>query len=356
MKLIEFIYQEKIDKTGIINSDYTWYDLAKKFNIKEGYSRSQRTKAANDIWRAHKKNQTTKVETFPHPNKDNYDWETLVAGSKSTAGSPGTDGQPFYLELEKEWFPDIPYKEDGVYIILGCVHVPFYNREFMKAALRCISTLDVKGLILNGDFLDLNTLSFYDKGKNPLEGINLGVEYEQGNKLLDVLESALPKDIYKAYLYGNHEDRFWRHMKSIDFAKLKGAVKSPTEAMRLVERGYEILEDWANDEIQIGDLTIIHGEFCSTHTCKSHLDTYKKNMLFAHTHRVQMYREGEHVAYNIGSMADFDSPAFNYASKSMKKRWSNGFAIATVVNGKTSVEQIIWQKDHFIYGGKVWKV
>ncbi len=69
-----------------------------------------------------------------------------------------------------------------------------------------------------------------------------------------------------------------------------------------------------------------------------------------------MYREGEHVAFNIGSMADFNSPAFGYATKSMKKQWTNGFAIATVVDGVTSVEQIIWNKDHFVYGGNIWKV
>ena len=157
-------------------------------------------------------------------------------------------------------------------------------------------------------------------------------------------------------LFGNHEDRFHRHMSTVDFSKLKGAIKSPTEALKLVERGFEVYENWVEDEVTIGDLTIIHGEFCTTFPTKKHLDVYKKNMLFAHTHRSQMYREGEHVAFNIGSMADFNSPAFNYATKSMKKQWSNGFAIATVVNGITSVEQITWNKNHFVYGGTVWKV
>jgi len=337
--LINFIYQEKINETGIVKSGYTWLDLATKFNIKPQGTSRQRSKAANDIWRRFKKSNV-------------YDGIKIEKEYKS----PFLKGSDFDLEIEEEWFPKIPTKGDGIYIIMGCVHVPFANLEFMKAVLKCIQTLDVTGLIFNGDFLDLNTLSFYDKGKIPVNGITLGYEYDQGNRMLDVIESVLPDDIYKCFIYGNHEDRFKRHMKSVDFAKLKGAVKDPTEALKLVDRGYEVFENWSTDELVLGDLTIIHGEFCGVHTAKAHLDTYKKNMLFAHTHRSQMYREGEHVSYNIGSMANFKSPAFNYATKSMKKKWSNGFAIATVVNGKTTVEQINWNEDHFVYGGNIWKV
>ncbi len=314
---------------------FSWLNLANRFEIKPNGTDSQKRKAANDIWRNFKKSQGHQAPTIEEFTKE-YDYSNLDE-FKYKAGV-----------CSKE--------KNGVYIIMGCVHVPFFNLNFMKAAIKCISTLNVKGIIFNGDFLDLATLSFHDKGKNAVEGVTLGKEYESGNKVLDSIEAVIPKFSQKIFLYGNHEDRFNRHMSTVDYGKLKGAIKSPIEGLNLNTRGYKVYTDWINDEVNLGDLTIIHGEFIGTNSCKRHLDAYKKNVLYAHTHRVSMYREGEHVAFNIGSMADFNSPAFGYATKSMKKQWTNGFAIATVVDGVTSVEQIIWNKDHFVYGGNIWKV
>jgi len=330
--------------------NYTWLELANRFEIKTNGTDSQKRKAANDIWRNFKKTQGHSAPTIEEFNSTNY---YQVEKDYSLPGCTFTTSQ---YSIEKFIESQTEIKSNGVYIIMGCVHVPFFNLNFMKAAVKCISNLNVKGIIFNGDFLDLATLSFHDKGKNTVQGVNLGDEYKSGNLVLDTLEAVIPRDAEKIFLYGNHEDRFNRHMATVDYAKLKGALKSPIEGLNLESRGYKIYTDWINDEVNIGDLTIIHGEFVGTNSCKRHLDAYKKNILFCHTHRASMHREGEHVAYNIGSMADFNSPAFGYATKSMKKQWTNGFAIATVVDGVTSVEQIIWNKDHFVYGGNIWKV
>lgn len=47
-ELIEYIL-----KNG---KDQTWYEFAVKFNIRPGYSRKERTKAANDVWRGYERN------------------------------------------------------------------------------------------------------------------------------------------------------------------------------------------------------------------------------------------------------------------------------------------------------------
>jgi hypothetical protein len=245
-------------------------------------------------------------------------------------------------------------KENGQYLILGCVHAPFINAEFWKSIINFCKDQknNIKGLIFNGDFLDLNSLSSHDKGRMPLKGVSLGYEYRESNKLLTQIERALNDNIYKGFIYGNHEDRYNRYISSPDNKKLEGAVLSPEQALNLQERGYNIYKDWKNDELQLGDLTIIHGEFFNVHLCKKYLDVFKKNMLMAHSHRVQVYKEGEHAAYNIGCLLDINAPVFNYASKAMKKTWSNAFAIANLYNGKTSVDIINWEKEYFWYGGK----
>ena len=52
-------------------------------------------------------------------------------------------------------------------------------------------------------------------------------------------------------------------------------------------------------------------------------------------------------------MGDSNTAAFNYASRSMKKNWSNGFAIVNIdEDGYYFVEQIMWQNGKFYYAGK----
>lgn len=253
--------------------------------------------------------------------------------------------------------PVIPVKEDGMYLVLGCVHAPFTNKAFWKAMLKLAQEHknNIKGIILAGDFLDLHSLSNYDKGQIPIKGVTLSMEYEGGNAYLNSLLNTLNGDIYKGWIRGNHEHRHSKYMKDVNNSKLGDALPTPEKALKLVDRGFEIFTDWVNDEIQLGDLTIIHGEICAVHVAKKMIDTFKRNFLMFHTHRVQMYREGEHVAYNAGTMADFDSPVFNYATKAMKKTWSNAFAVATLSKGKTSVETPVWNGKSFTFGGKIYK-
>jgi hypothetical protein len=302
-------------KGGKINSGMSWKEILEELNIEP--SKVNRKKAS-DIWRRRE------VESL-YPNDLNN--------------------------------IDINNKKDGIYLSLGCVHAPFTNKVFWKAMLKMAKEHkdNIKGLIINGDFLDLHSLSAYDRGSIAIDGVTLSMEYEGGNAYLNSILNVLNKDVYKGFIYGNHEARYKKYMKNIDNSKLGSSLPSPETALKLVEKGFEVFTDWVNDEIVIGDLTIIHGEFCNVHVTKKYIDVFKKNFLFNHTHRVSMYREGEHVAYNAGTMGDLNSPIFNYATKAMKKTWSNAFAIITLNKGITSVELPVWNNDHFIYGGKIYK-
>jgi hypothetical protein len=264
-----------------------------------------------------------------------------------------------YQDKYDNYIPEysIPNKEDGLYLILGCVHAPFVNMTLWKALLKFASDNknEISGLILNGDFLDMNTLSFHDRGKMPLEGINLGWEYDKSKQLLLSLEKRLNSDIYKGYLRGNHEERYERQMKDPSMYKLKGSIKSPEDALGLTERNWDIYLNWKEDEIELGDISIIHGEFFNEHVCKKYLDVFKKNLLFAHTHRQQLYTTKNHKAYNIGCMLDINAQVFNYASKAMRESWVNGFAVGTLYNNRTSIDLVRWEDSFFSFGGKIYQ-
>jgi hypothetical protein len=243
----------------------------------------------------------------------------------------------------------------GMHILMGCNHVPFEHKQLHKSLFKLIADYksDIKGFHLMGDFLDLNALSSHDVGKFvAVPGLTLDTEYKAGNNLLDKFDAALPENTWKTYMYGNHEDRYWRWMSKMDNAKTP--LVSPTESLGLWDRGYQVKESWSQDVFTLGaHLDIFHGTFFSIHCAKAHMDAYKGSCAFVHTHRIQTYIEGNMGAFNIGTCADFSTPAFNYATRSMKQKWQNGFAICMIdADGKYSMTQIIAQDGHFYFGGK----
>lgn len=261
-------------------------------------------------------------------------------------------------EVRIRQFIGYDYNTPGKYIVLGCVHAPFHKRDMMEAVIKLINDNknEIVGLIIAGDFLDMNSLSSHDKGKKPLTGVTLDWEYEEGNKLLDKLLTKLPKNLIKAYIYGNHEDRYNRYMSDIDNSKLGSALQSPVTALKLIERGFEVNTDWKQAVITLGKyLDVCHGEFFNTHTAKKHIDTYRRSMLYYHTHRIQQYIEGATGGFNGGSLADFNSPVFGYASRAMKASWMNGFNTVDIdKEGFYHIQQIICYNNKFVYGNKTY--
>jgi hypothetical protein len=243
----------------------------------------------------------------------------------------------------------------GMHIVLGCNHVPFHNvrmHEGIKELLADYKS-EIKGFHLIGDFLDMNTLSSHDKGRfTAVPGLTLDEEYEVGNDILDEYEALLPKKVWKTYLYGNHEDRYNRWMKNMDNAKTP--LDSPTEALRLWERGFNVKESWQQDYFTLGKhLDIFHGIYFNVHCAKAHMDKLRGSCMFVHTHRIQSYIEGNTGSFNIGACADFNSKAFNYASRAMKSQWQNGFSIVMIdADGTYHTTQIICQDGGFFFGGK----
>jgi len=243
----------------------------------------------------------------------------------------------------------------GMHILLGCNHVPFHNRQLHAGILELIKDFPkLKGFHLLGDFLDLNPLSSHDKGKfTAIPGLTLNDEYQIGKDLLYDFNAVLPKDCWKTYLYGNHEDRYNRWMSDMNNAKTP--LISPEDGLGLWELGYNVKTSWSQDYITLGlNFDIFHGIYFSIHNGKAHLDKLRRSCAYVHTHRAQMYREGEMAAYNIGSCADFKSKAFNYANRAMKASWSNGFAINMIdENGISHITQIyVDPQGHFFFGGK----
>jgi len=244
--------------------------------------------------------------------------------------------------------------QSGTYFVSGCIHAPWQNKLMFDSVLNFLKKeVDLYGIILAGDIIDLNSLSSHDKGKKPIKGVTLDWEYSEANKFLDTLDDLNIKGT-KDYIYGNHEDRYLRYMKDIDNSKLGSALQSPEIGLKLRERGYNVYTDWKNDAISLGvHLDINHGEFLNVHTAKKTIDTYRKSNLYFHTHRYQVYTEGKVGGFNMGFGGDIDAPIFGFATRAMKLSWTNSCTLVHLdKDGMFHVQPLVYVNNQLIVNGK----
>ncbi len=320
----------------IINPDLSYLGIAKLARDHYGLSASSEelTKAIKDLFEEAFEEVKEPAITVLEPTVEQY--------LKAT-------------ETKQEPINNFKHDQPGTYLVLGCWHVPFHNKTLTNGVTQLIQDLggDLKGLILNGDFLDCNSLSGHDKGKFTVTpGLTLLQEYTDGKVVLREFLGALPKDALKVYMYGNHENRWDRYMA--DMQNAKTPLPSPKEGLGLDELGFKTIESYSSGYLTLGKhLDILHGVYYNTHCAKTHIDRFRGSILFAHTHRIQSYIEGRTGGFNIGWGGDVSSAAFNYADRGVKASWQNGFAIVNIdEKGNYYVQQIICIDGHFYYNNK----
>lgn len=241
------------------------------------------------------------------------------------------------------------------YLVLGCIHFPFENKEIVSGIYDLMRDVEFDGIVLAGDILDMASLSSYDKGRVLKSGgATLEDEYDYANIQLNIIDKLMKPSAEKVFMFGNHEDRYWKWKSDVDNSKYGDAL-NPIRSLNLEKRGYRVYSDYTNDVHNIGSLSIIHGEYFNVHCAKKHLDVFRRNILFFHTHRMQSFREGDFASYNGGFLGDKTSVAFNYAKRGMKSAWANGFATVTLDDsGEHFVNLVSCVNNKFVYNGKTY--
>lgn len=242
------------------------------------------------------------------------------------------------------------------FIIIGCLHRPFHDKKIWAKILQYISDnkKTINGIILNGDIVDLRSLSSHDEFIP--EGIDLSMEYSDGLLAIMELKSAFGKHwkgLEKFFNYGNHEARFDRDLKAV--RKYGSALPSPHEAMRLEEEGFMIQYDWKNGKVTLGNiLDVYHGIYYGQNPSKAHLDKIPtRNHIFNHTHRFGNHEKAGFYAFNIGCLIDPMSVGFVYSHRFTKGDWKHGFCEAYIdSHGVDYVNPIPIIDGNFFAGGK----
>ena len=244
--------------------------------------------------------------------------------------------------------------QEGMHIVLGCVHLPAHNKQFFNAFLTFLEETKsvLKGLHLIGDIIDCKSLSQHDNGQ--IIDTTLDEEYAESNKALDELDARLRPGVEKNYFWGNHEERYARILKKVDISKFGKALISPTVGCRFAERGYTVQEDYKNAKVQLGKhLDLIHGDYVTQNPTKKHLDVYKKSIMFAHTHKMGAFFDCDKAAFNIGWMGDKENSAFGYVGRIAKSQWQNGFSVVYIdKDGFYHVQLIQWYNGRFVFGSR----
>jgi hypothetical protein len=263
------------------------------------------------------------------------------------------------LAIEKPQYRHItiePKPKPQMWVIIGCVHRPFHDKQLWDSFLSFLekNRNDITGIIINGDYLDLRSLSSHEEWIP--DGVDLSMEYSDGLQGIEDIESRLKKNIRKIFIYGNHEDRFFRDKKSI--RKYGSSLPSPHEALELDERGWEVITDWKNGYVTLGNnLDVFHGIKVGANAAKDQLNALPtRDQIFNHTHRFSTYSNNTNTAYNIGCMIDIDNDMFKYVDRGIRAAWALGFATAHIDEyGNNYVTPIKAREDkRFFFQGVVY--
>ena len=240
------------------------------------------------------------------------------------------------------------------YLYVADHHVPEYNAPANRAIHKLMEDIKFDGFRIVGDFMDMSPISHWNEHKRKtLETQRLQEHYAIGNVLLDEYDKRLPKNCDKAYFYGNHEAWYYDLIEKLPV--LEGML-NPTTELYLEKRGYKVYEKMNHIE-KIGRLSVTHGVYANVHAVKKHIDEFKTNVMFFHTHRIgsrsssSPAKEIAIIGYNVGCLCD-KNPDY---LRNKPNKWSHGFAIVYYLpTGYFFVQNIRIIKGRFVFDEKVY--
>ena len=236
-----------------------------------------------------------------------------------------------------------------IYAVINDIQIPFQdNRVLYGLLVPFLVSLNLDGIILNGDIVDCYSISSHRKDAKKLTQSGLNVEIKEAHRLMNHFK----KVPVKWWLGGNHEDRFYRHIN--DNAPALGIIPNLDfqTIFGLAECGFK-WKDYG-EYVMLGRLMVTHGDIVRKHSgysAKAHFDKFGTSVLHGHTHRLGAYAHtniaGIHGAWENGCLCRLDG--LGYAKH---PDWQQGFSIVNVDNnGFFNVQQIpIINRRVFYYG------
>lgn len=237
--------------------------------------------------------------------------------------------------------------------VFSDLQIPYHSPEALSIALQRCKDYKPTHVIIIGDFMDYAPLLGKAKQRHPQletdELKALDLEFLAAGKVLTCIEDALPKGCVKIFIKGNHEDRADQIILKPDGEYWKKHIDIDLR-LGLTVRGWKVVK--YNDFIKLGKLNYTHGSYYNTHHAQQHARTYSQNVMYGHTHQVQVFtmptpvRKLAFWAASIGCLADVN-PEWQ---RGKPNAWDHAFAevdylpngdffphIHRIINGKVLI-------------------
>lgn len=231
-------------------------------------------------------------------------------------------------------------------VVIGDAHASPETGELERfsAAGKFILHERPTDIVIIGDFITLDSLSFWDKNKRlKMEGRRFSLDVDAGNTALNYLLSSINIDNSRRkanhkrlyvpnihYLEGNHEERLRRY---IEYDAVLDGTLSVESELRLASRNIQ----WTpyGSYLSINNVLFTHIPFSGNgrpyssngmqaSLAKKILLASNRSVVYGHTHKLEIAhttrREGEQIhAINVGCFtSDVPEP---YAENSVDDSW-----------------------------------
>lgn len=237
--------------------------------------------------------------------------------------------------------------------LLSDVHVPFHDRTAVETAFAHAKAMKPDLVLLDGDFADFYSVSFFDK--DPRRRFRLADEIEWVKTFLEFTRDTFPKAKIVAK-EGNHEERLarniWKDAPDLACVRLPDGSPCVDLGVLLDYDGFGIEGVGNKQPVLLGEhLYVLHGhEFRAPMTnpvnpARGLFLRTKTNAICGDMHQTSQHTESglDHTisTWSIGCLCNL-RPAYMPLNK-----WNHGFAMVESHRGNWSVV------NHKIISGKV---
>lgn len=250
----------------------------------------------------------------------------------------------------------------AVTVVMADLHVPHHDARALGCALGLIRELKPDRVVINGDFMDMESLSRHPKSRPDLS--KLAAEFYSANLVLDSIQHAAGSaEVY--LLEGNHCHRAVRF--ACEFGQLDGMLSVPVglyiEAREDYHRASTDLRGvhWVPLHMQpfaIGAVSFLHGVYESIHHAYQHAwqlgpRCSTKVLIGAHMHAFQAATSNAgFTAYSCPWLGDGSAHVFGY-TKGRPRPWSHGVMVVEEHGDVVTVSPVPIQNGVAVYGGRV---
>lgn len=262
--------------------------------------------------------------------KTDFDLDEAISGNAIRKAVARRDETSLLLDSLPDptprQFPEVLMLPPDNALFIGDLHVDYYDREFLKTALRTAEQYQCKGIVIGGDLFNGAEFAVHPKDEpNPTP---FKTEMEMVGKILSVLGN-LPWCEWIGITNGNHDRRYTKKLnayvslESLVYGALAGQqIKAK---LHITNFDYAYYRDWG----------VGHLSNWSKDGGKLALDQARRHnkRIFAvwHDHIQGIQSDHERVGISVGSMIIENSQYYKERHLTKFSNFVNGFLIS--VNG-----------------------